>query len=188
MFCISCTLLSDAIYKYIYECALHDQMRIDHAQSSHMQRHDASGTDSLRTNYPIHTLDFEFHTTVRLFCSTQGHQLWHHQPTPTQPAHRAPSWNVYMNVTDNTWHITVSVKAESYTKRRSHTPVLTSIHTPAPTHTRFSNCKFNSVLGVWFFCVPFLFPFLWTRTRGMQEELRLHKKDDREHNIAIAHS
>ena len=109
MFCISCTLLSDAIYRYIYECALHDQIRIDHAQSSHMQRHDASGTDSLRTNYPIHTLDFEFHTTVRLFCSTQGHQLWHHQPTPTQPAHRAPSWNVNMNVTDNTWHITASV-------------------------------------------------------------------------------
>ena len=76
----------------------------------------------------------------------------------------------------------------SYTKRRSHTPVLTSIHTPAPTHARFSNCQFSSVLGVWFFCVPFLFPFLWTRTRGMQEELRLHKKDDREHNIAIAHS
>jgi hypothetical protein len=50
-----------------------------------------------------------FHATVRLFCSTQGHQLWHHQPTPTQPAHRAPSWNVYMNVTGNTGHIIVSV-------------------------------------------------------------------------------
>ena len=75
MFCISCTLLSDAIYRYIYECALHDQIRIDHAQSSHMQRHDASGTDSLRTNYPMHTFDFDF----SYYCSS----LLFYAGTPT---------------------------------------------------------------------------------------------------------
>ena len=52
---------------------------------------------------------FSFHTTVLIFCSTPEHQLWYHQPTPTQPAHRASSWHAHMNVTDNTWHITVSV-------------------------------------------------------------------------------
>ncbi len=188
------------------------------------------------------------HTTVRLFCSTQGHQLWHHQPTPTQPAHRAPSWNVYMNVTGNTGHIIVSVLLQwdihvnifiysiifysiwfdlilfyfiicypficlyahlvcpdfrkarlltfsttsnrSYTERDEHTHTRHCYqHTNASVIVLRRTCISITVLRVWFFFVSFLFPFLWTRTRGMQEELRIHKKDDRERlNITIAHS
>ena len=77
MFCISSTLLSDATYRYTYECALHDQIRIDHTRSSHMQRHDASATDSLRTNYPIHTVTFDFDFSY--YCSS----LLFYAGTPT---------------------------------------------------------------------------------------------------------